>query len=180
MLRRLLWEVRHFDWWREGPSNIARADSAEIHGHLEISGEWAQPNIFKLFKHIFYILRNLWCKLLLSLQITCNSLLYPQLQVGGIRKKDGLQSDQFTDQFTIYRMVFQWEDPCACMLRCFSCVQLCATPWTVALQTPLSTGILQGGILDWVAMSSSRGSSQPRDWTHISYVFCIGRQVLYH
>ena len=29
-------------------------------------------------------------------------------------------------------------------------------------------------------MSSSGGSSQPRDWTHISYDSCIGRQVLYH
>ena len=29
-------------------------------------------------------------------------------------------------------------------------------------------------ILEWVAMPSSRGSSQPRDLTHISYVFCFG------
>ena len=29
-------------------------------------------------------------------------------------------------------------------------------------------GILQARILEWVAMPSSRGSSQPRDWTHIS------------
>ena len=35
------------------------------------------------------------------------------------------------------------------------------TPWTVARQTPLSMGILQARIL--VAISSSRGSSQPRD-----------------
>ena len=26
-------------------------------------------------------------------------------------------------------------------------------------------GIIQAGILEWVAMPSSRGSSQPRDWT---------------
>ena len=41
-------------------------------------------------------------------------------------------------------------------------------------------GILQARILEWVAMPSSRGSSQPRDQTHISCVCCIGRQVLYH
>jgi len=40
--------------------------------------------------------------------------------------------------------------------------------------------ILQEWILEWVAMPSSKGSSRPRDQTHISYVFCIGRQVLYH
>ena len=38
-------------------------------------------------------------------------------------------------------------------------------------------GILQARILEQVAISSSRGSSQPRDWTCIS---CIGRWVLYH
>ena len=40
-------------------------------------------------------------------------------------------------------------------------------------------GILQARILEWVVMPSSRGSSQPRDQTHISHITCIGRQVLY-
>ena len=37
--------------------------------------------------------------------------------------------------------------------------------------------ILQARILELVAISDTRGSSQPRDRTHIS---CIGRQILYH
>ena len=41
-------------------------------------------------------------------------------------------------------------------------------------------GIFQVRILDWVAISYSRGSSQPRDQTHISCVSCIGRQILYY
>ena len=41
-------------------------------------------------------------------------------------------------------------------------------------------GICQARILEWVAMPTSRGSSWSRDRTHISYVSCIGRQVLYH
>ena len=49
-------------------------------------------------------------------------------------------------------------------------------------------GILQARILEWVAISSSRGSSTSRGsswcrfWTCISYIFavCFGRQVLYH
>ena len=41
-------------------------------------------------------------------------------------------------------------------------------------------GILQARVLEWVAMPSSRGSSQPRDGIHVSYVSYIGRQVLYH
>ena len=30
--------------------------------------------------------------------------------------------------------------------------------------------ILQGRILEWVAIPFSRGSSQPRDWTYVSYI----------
>ena len=37
------------------------------------------------------------------------------------------------------------------------------TPWTVACQAPLSMGILQARILEWVTMLSSGGSCQPRD-----------------
>ena len=41
-------------------------------------------------------------------------------------------------------------------------------------------GIFKGRILEWISMPSSRGSSQPRNQTHISYVSCIDKQVLYH
>ena len=46
---------------------------------------------------------------------------------------------------------------------------------------PLSSvhGILQARILEWVAMPSSMGSSQPRNWTRVSYVLLHGRQILY-
>ena len=41
-------------------------------------------------------------------------------------------------------------------------------------------GFLQARILERVAMLSSRGSSRPGDWTCVSYVSCIGGQVLCH
>ena len=41
-------------------------------------------------------------------------------------------------------------------------------------------GILQARILQWVAISSSRGSSWPRSNPHVSCGSCIGRQILYH
>ena len=41
-------------------------------------------------------------------------------------------------------------------------------------------GILQARILEWIAISFSRGSSWPRDRTQVSCVSCIGRQILYH
>ena len=45
------------------------------------------------------------------------------------------------------------------------------TPWTVC-SLPGSTihGIFQARILEWVAISFSRRSSQPRDWTQVSHI----------
>ena len=60
-----------------------------------------------------------------------------------------------------------------------SCPTLC-NPIGCSLLGSSIHGILQARILDWVAMTSSRGSSHPRDQTPISYVSCIGRQILYH
>ena len=55
--------------------------------------------------------------------------------------------------------------------------RLLATPWTVAHQKPLSMGILQARILEWVAMFSSRESfptqgSNP-DLQHFTRFFTI-------
>ena len=53
-----------------------------------------------------------------------------------------------------------------------------ATPWTIYSLLGFSAhGIFQARILEWAAISYSRGSSQPRDQTRVS---CIGRQILYH
>ena len=57
-----------------------------------------------------------------------------------------------------------------CCCAVLSCVQLFETPQTVAHQAPLSMGILQARILEWVAMPSSRESSQPRDQTQVSLI----------
>ena len=53
-------------------------------------------------------------------------------------------------------------------------------PMDYSPPVPSVHGILQARILEWIAVPSSRGSSQPRDRTCISYISCIGRQVLYH
>ena len=59
------------------------------------------------------------------------------------------------------------------------CTPLCY-PMDWSLPGPSVRGILLAKILKWVAMLFSRGSSWPRDWTCISSVPCIGKQVLYH
>ena len=48
--------------------------------------------------------------------------------------------------------------------------QSCPAPWTRACQASLSLEILLARILKWVAMPSSRASSQPRDQTQVSYI----------
>ena len=56
------------------------------------------------------------------------------------------------------------------VLSCLSCAQLFATLWTVVCQAPLSMGILQIRILEWVARSSFRRSFQIRNRTQISCI----------
>ena len=51
---------------------------------------------------------------------------------------------------------------------------LCTSPFS------FFHGTVQARILEWVAMPSFRGSSQPRDQSCLSYVSCTDRQVLYH
>ena len=57
-----------------------------------------------------------------------------------------------------------------CMLRCFSCVWLCTTLWTAACPWDSVHEILQARILEWVAISFSRTSFQPRNQTQVSCI----------
>ena len=76
--------------------------------------------------------------------------------------------------FTIARM---WKPP-----RCPSadeCIQLFATPWTVAHRAPLSMGFSRQEYWSGLPFPPLGGSSRPWDRTCTSHVSCIGRQVLY-
>ena len=76
----------------------------------------------------------------------------------------------------------KYTDDIPCML-CAKLLQSCPTlchPMDCIPLGSLVHRILQPRILEWVVMSSSRGSSRPRDWTQVSSIFCIGRLVLYH
>ena len=64
---------------------------------------------------------------------------------------------------------------CVCVLVAQSCPTLC-DPMDCSPPGSSVHRIFQTRILEWVAISSSRGSSQSRDQTRIS---CIGRSVLY-
>ena len=62
------------------------------------------------------------------------------------------------------------------------CAQSCLTPCDPMDCIPPGSsvhGILQARILKRFATSFSKGSSWPRDQTHISCVSCIGRWIVY-
>ena len=66
-----------------------------------------------------------------------------------------------------------------CAVLC-SVAQSCLTLCDPMDYNPPSSSvheILQVRILEWVPISSSRGSFRPRNWIHIS---CVGRWILYH
>ena len=69
-------------------------------------------------------------------------------------------------QFGIWRFELHNSKVCVCVS--LSHLQLFATPWTVARQAPLTLGILQARILEWVSMPFFRRYSRTRDWIQVS------------
>ena len=61
--------------------------------------------------------------------------------------------------------------------------QLCPTLWDPMDCSPPGSSVhasFQARVLKQVAISFSRWSSWPRAKTHMSYISCIGRRILYH
>ena len=72
---------------------------------------------------------------------------------------------------------------CVCGCVCVLVTQLCPTlsdPMDCSPPGSSVCAISQSRMLEWVAISYSRGSSWRRDRTSISGVSCIGRWILYH
>ena len=69
--------------------------------------------------------------------------------------------------------------------KCTGCVRACSVmsdslrPHGLEPARLLCPPNLQARILEWVAISFSKGSFRPRDRTHVSCMSCIGRWVLY-
>ena len=68
---------------------------------------------------------------------------------------------------------------CVCAKSLQSCLSLC-DPMNCSVPGSSVHGVHQARILHWVAIPSSRGSSQPTVPTCIPYISCIGMWVLYH
>ena len=117
---------------------------------------------------------------------TCwsQNLLIPKLVAA--MSENNVDKHMFLKDSFFYFSFFNWlivAVPCyiSCVL-CAKLLKLCPTLCSsVDCSLPVSSvnEILQARILEWVAISSSRGSSRPRDRTWVSCVYCMGRQILY-
>ena len=82
-----------------------------------------------------------------------------------------------------YTMIVEWlntvylyKEPCSCKYSCFACMhaQSCATLFYPMDCSPSGTsdhGIFQVRILEWVAISSSRVFSWPRNQTIVIHIY---------
>ena len=68
---------------------------------------------------------------------------------------------------------------CVCMSSCSFLFETHCDPMNCSPPGSSVHGIFQARIVGWVAISYSKGSSQPRDQTHVSCISCNGRQILY-
>ena len=92
----------------------------------------------------------------------------------------GWETSVLVYSFSLFNVMITYL-PHDCM--CAKSLQLCLTLWDpsdCSLPGFSVHGILQARILEWASISSSRGSSWPRDQNQVSYITFIGRQVLYH
>ena len=80
----------------------------------------------------------------------------------------------------IYIYIYVCVCVCVCCCLVFKQCSTVCNPMDCSLLSSSVYGIFQVRILDYFAISSSRVFSRPRDWTHVSHVFCIIRQILYH
>ena len=68
---------------------------------------------------------------------------------------------------------------CVCV-SCHSVISDSCGPMDYSLPGASVHGVSESRILEWVAISSPRGSSPPRDWTCVFYVSCIAGRFFSH
>ena len=95
-----------------------------------------------------------------------------------INKKEGRKLSEVMDMFTMQIVVMA--SPLSKLIWLYTCwvAQSCTILCNPMDHSPPGSsvhGISQVRILEWVAIFF-RGSSQPRDWIHVS---CFSRQILY-
>ena len=104
---------------------------------------------------------------MLALMLTLFSL-----SLSDLLEKHGPNIDKVKNSASTIWIKSRAIHPCVHTILLHSCLTLC-DPMDLALQAPLSIGILQASMLAWIVMPSSRGSSRPKDQTYVSCGSCI-------
>ena len=89
---------------------------------------------------------------------------------------DWVQSYILSIIIPLYSFIFYM---CVCVCV-YSVAQSCPTLYDPMYCSPPASSVhevFQARILERVTISYSRGFSWPKDWTHVSCVSCIGRQI---
>ena len=114
-----------------------------------------------------------------------NILEWANQKAGSLKKisKNSKSSGKWSRKKKTYIYTLKNEDKDMTKRRACVHAQSCPTLCNPVDCSPSGSSvhrILQVRTLEWVANSSSRGSSRPKDQTHVFYISCIGRRILYH
>ena len=85
------------------------------------------------------------------------------------RKEDGYNTNSYVQFMKEVKVILLWKWKKVKVLVTQSCPNLC-NPMDCSLPGFSVHGILQTRLLEWIAISFSRGSSQPRDQTWVSRI----------
>ena len=113
------------------------------------------------------------CTLLYLKQNAFHETIIKAVQVGRIKRWS-----IFSLRYPVWCLL-PHEAACLCAMAIQSCPTLSEAMTLCSSLGHSVHGILQARILEWAAIPFSRGSSWPRDRTHVSHASCIGRQILY-
>ena len=171
------WSVRgcHTDMWVEGDSEGQKSNEWIQNGPVSIfsvpsaptAGSGTQRAVGKMF--VVWINQSIKA--------------FPQTQISFLQLLLIENTCVHAQSCLFYRIEMcgevrkQSKKPIVCVL---SRLWLFCDPLDCSPPVSSVHGISQAGILEWVAIASSRGSSWPRDWSPTSCISCIGRQILYH
>ena len=117
----------------------------------------------KILKYFYFILKYSWLTVLCS-RCTAKWFTYTYTCV-------------YLFFFSNSYLFFKFFSPVLCVL---SWVWLFVSPWTIALQAPLSMEFSRQEYWSRLPFPTLGGSSRLRDQTHVPCISCIGKWILCH
>ena len=146
--------------------------------------EWRQLLIYVIYFSFLHNLQRIypsWERILWEQCIDSFHMKYWKCQnLSTSRKKISLQKTILIIclRSTVIKVYMKQTAKCLFYCLCvLSRVQLFETPMDGSLPGSSVHVIFQARILEWVAVTYSRGSSQPKDWNCVSFISCIGRWI---